>query len=150
MPRKDPTDVFALYDMSGGPDACWPWQGSWGANHTRPYFMASRRRIYAYRWVFELVNGVELTPDQLICHSCDQGEYPVGCGNPAHLRIGTNQDNKNDAVERERVGLPAYAVRGIRTLLNQGKTQQEIADLYGVSRERIRDIAIGHTYKEVE
>lgn len=105
--------------------------------------------MIAYRWVFELVNGVKLKSTDVLCHSCDRGEYPVGCGNPSHIRIGTNQDNMDDAVARERVGLPTYAVRGIKTLLAQGKTQPEIAELYGVSRERIRDIAIGHTYKTV-
>jgi hypothetical protein len=132
MPSNDPADVFRYYAM-GNDDECWIYTGNaWGgqAREKRPYFMAQGRRQIAYRWIYELVNGVTLTPDQLILHSCDKGGYPVGCGNPAHMRIGT--------------------VRAIRTLIEQGRTQQEIADLYGVSRETISAIATTRVYKKVE
>ena len=152
MPRtNDPVDVFNYYAM-GSDDECWPYTGpSWGGReHTRrPYFMANGRRQAAYRWVYELVNGVTLTPDQFILHSCDNGGFPIGCGNPQHMRIGTNDDNMNDMKQRQRHGLPHHVVTAIRTLLEQGRTQQEIADLYGVSRERIRDIALHKYYRHV-
>jgi DNA-binding XRE family transcriptional regulator len=101
-------------------------------------------------WTGSLVNGVTLTPDQLILHSCDKGGYPVGCGNPAHMRIGTVQQNSDDMMDRQRHGLPKTVVRAIRTLIEQGRTQQEIADLYGVSRETISAIATTRVYKKVE
>ena len=152
MPSNDPADVFRFYHM-GTDDECWPYTGNaWGgqAREKRPYFMARGRRQIAYRWIYELVHGVELTPDQLILHSCDKGGYPIGCGNPKHMRVGTVQQNSDDMMERERHGLPRSVVKAIRTLLEQGRTQQDIADLYGVSRETISAIATTRVYKKVE
>src|SRR3954467_1253099 len=109
MKTNDPADIFKFYDMSGGPDACWRYIGNaWGgqAREKRPYFMAASRRQIAYRWIYELVNGVTLTPDQMILHSCDKGGYPVGCGNPKHMRVGNVRENSDDMMERERHGLP--------------------------------------------
>jgi hypothetical protein len=152
MPSNDPADVFRYYAM-GNDDECWIYTGNaWGgqAREKRPYFMAQGRRQIAYRWIYELVNGVTLTPDQLILHSCDKGGYPVGCGNPAHMRVGTVQQNSDDMMERQRHGLTKSVVKAIRTLLDQGRTQQEIADLYGIKRETVSAIATTRVYKKVE
>ena len=150
MPN-DPVDIFKYYDMKGE-DECWAYIGrAWGGQprERRPYFMAAGRRQIAYRWVYELVHGVILTSDQLILHSCDNGGYPIGCGNPAHMRVGTNQANMDDMKDRARHGMPATVVRAIRTLLERGRPQQEIADLYGVSRETISAIATQRVYRHI-
>ena len=152
MVTNAPEDVFKFYAI-GNDDECWPYIGnSWGGRRTnpRPYFMANGRRQIAYRWIYELMHGVTLTPDQLILHSCDNGSQPIGCGNPAHMRIGTNADNNDDAVTRQRTGIPNMVIRAIRTLLEQGRSQQDIADLYGISRESISAIATQRTYKRVD
>jgi hypothetical protein len=148
---NEPSDVFQYYRI-GTDEECWPWLGAWGGRERekRPYFMARRRRQIAYRWVYELVNGVELVPKQLVLHSCDRGGYPVGCGNPLHLRLGTVQDNADDMVQRDRHGLPKTVVRAIRTLLEQGRPQHEIAALYGISREAVSAIATKRVHKDVE
>ena len=153
MPKQnDSVDVFKYYDMRAD-DECWTWTGPWGGQPRnrgrRPYFMAAGKRMMSYRWVYELVHGVSLTPDQVIRHSCDHGDYPIGCGNPAHLSIGTHQDNMDDMTTHQRHGLPASVVRAIRTLLGQGKTQQEIATTYGVSRETISAIATHRVYRHI-
>lgn len=149
--RNEPADVFKSYAM-GSDDECWPWLGAWGGRTTdqRPYFMANGRRQIAYRFVYELVNGCVLTADQQIRHTCDRGAYPVGCGNPAHMIAGTNEENRQDMVERNRSGMPKAVVRAIRKLLDQGRTQQEIADLYGVSRETISAIATRRNHRTVD
>lgn len=146
---QEPSDVFHVYAI-GNDDECWPYIGSaWGGNNRepRPYFQANGRRQIAYRWIYELVHGVRLSPDQLILHSCDNGGYPIACGNPLHMRCGTVQENSNDMMDRSRHGLPKTVVRAIRTLLEQGRTQQSVADLYGVSREAISAIATQRTHK---
>lgn len=150
MATNDPKDIFKFIVMRGN-DECWEWLGTWGgrSRDRRPYFMADGRRTMAYRWVWELVNGQRISSDQLVLHSCDNGGYPVGCCNPHHMRIGNNVDNANDMTERQRHGLPHHVIRAIRTLLQQGRTQQEVADLYGVSRETISAIATQRVYKHV-
>ena len=154
MATKEPIDVFAQYDMTGGPTACWPYIGSaWGGrpNDQRPYFMSRGRRQVSYRWIYELYHGVVLRADQLILHSCDNGSWPIACGNVHHMRIGTTEENTMDMTSRQRHGLPHNVVRAIRKLLDDGdKTQEEIAATFGVSRETISAIATQRTYKHLK
>ena len=147
---NSPTDVFSFIQMKGK-DECWPWTGPYGgrASDRRPYFQAAGRRRIAYRWVYELVHG-ELAEEALILHSCDRGGYPTGCCNPAHLRVGTHDENMADMTSRERHGLPKTVVRAIRRLIEQGETQQDIATRYGLSREAVSAIATERTYKHLE
>jgi hypothetical protein len=150
MPNER-ADVFKHYDMSGGLDSCWAWSGTTGgrASEPRPYFQAEGKRYLAYRLVYELVHGVTLTKEEKLLHSCDNGSMPVGCGNPRHLRIGTTQDNSDDMKERDRHGLPAHVVSAIRRLLSQQRTQADIAELYGISRETVSAIATGRSHSHV-
>jgi hypothetical protein len=146
---NDATDVFK-YIVMGEPDACWPWLGSFGGqpNRRRPYIMVEGKRYIAYRLVFELVHG-SIDKKLQVQHSCDNGAHPIGCCNPAHLKLGTNQTNADDMMERERHGLPKNVVKAIRALLDKGRLQHEIADLYGISRESVSAIATGRTYTHV-
>lgn len=152
MAGNERIDVFKHYDMKANrPDGCWPWSGATGGRKSepRPYFQAEGKRQLAYRTVYELVHGVALVSSQLLLHSCDNGSMPVGCGNPAHLSIGTVQDNSDDMTARQRHGLPHHVVKNIRKLLSEGRTQQVIAELYGVSRETVSAIATQRAHGHV-
>lgn len=145
------TDVFKHIDMTGGEDACWPWQLTPGAtsydmktgqksmkSKPRPYFTVQGRKYMATRLVYELVHGVELQVSQFILHQCDNSL----CCNPKHMRLGSHEENMAEMVQRDRHGLPHETVKRIRVALMQKKlTQQEIADLTGVSRATIGRIA---------
>ena len=139
-------DVFKHIDMSGGPDACWQWKQKPGAGKgrgkPRPYFSVAGRKYLAYRLVYELVHGVELTQAQMIRHTCDN---PLCC-NPKHMLIGDHDDNMQDMVERDRHGLPSHVVRAIRKLLAEGRTHQSIADLYGISKTVVTRINTGEAH----
>ena len=146
MATNIPHDVFKLIEMKSS-EECWPYSGAWGgrSEDRRPYFQAQGRRTMAYRWVYELVNGA--IPDgQMVLHSCDQGGWPVGCCNPHHLRLGLQADNSKDMTDRQRHGLPHMVVRAIRRLLEQGETQQVIAERYGLTREAVSAIATQRAY----
>jgi len=147
MPRNEPAHVFRHIAMRGK-DECWPWLGTWGgrSRDRRPYFMSDGRRTMAYRWVYELVHGDPIPDDRMVLHSCDNGGWPIGCCNPAHMRLGDKQDNSNDMTDRQRHGLPGTVVHAIRSLLEMGRTQQSIADLYGISRETVSAIATQRVY----
>jgi len=150
--KNELTDVFKHIDMSGGPDACWPWKGGTGGRdrEPRPYFTSGGKRYIAYRLVYSLVTGRVLSTETVIRHSCDNGRMPVGCCNPRHLSEGSVQDNSNDMKSRERHGLPHHVVRAIRKLGAQGRKHADIAELYGISRENVTAICNYRTYKEVE
>lgn len=137
-------DVFKRIDMSGGKDACWPWTAKLAGNK-RPYFTVDGKKILAYRLVKELVTGIALPSNAIERHTCDNPR----CCNPRHLIEGTHQDNMDDMKGRERHGLPHHVVKAIRRLLEAGRVQQEIADLYGVSREAISAIATNRVYTHV-
>ena len=147
MKTNQPTDVFLHVDMRGH-DECWPWLGTWGgrSRDRRPYFMCAGRRTMAYRWVWELVNG-PIPDGKLILHSCDNGGHPIGCCNPTHMRLGTVYENSQDMMARERHGLPRIVVKAIMGLLDRGRSQTEIAELYGVTRETISAIATGRSHQ---
>jgi hypothetical protein len=138
-------DVFRKIDMTGGPEACWPWKG--GMYNQRPYFEYQKQKRLAYRIVYELTYGVELDTGTMLLHSCDNS----WCCNPAHLRPGTHQENMDDMVERDRHGIPHHAVRGIRHLLETTElSKAAIGRMYGVSRETVSAIAHGRRRSKVE
>jgi len=149
MPNE-PEDVFQFIERRG-PDECWPWHGVWGGRQRdrRPYFWTYEKRVIGYRMVYMLMHGVELTPDQLILHSCDNGSKPIGCCNPAHLRIGNPRMNSDDMTLRERHGLPTNTVKYIRRLIRERRKQSDIAELFGISRELVSAIATGRVYRHI-
>ena len=138
-----PTDVFKFIDMmDGDKDKCWPWKEKVNAKDGRPYITIQGTRRTAYRIVLELHSG-EPPNNRQALHACDNHI----CCNPHHLRWGTHQDNMNDMKGRERHGMPKTVVRAILKLRNEGKTQEDIANLYGISRETISAIETGRSHK---
>ena len=137
-----PHDVFKHINI-GDANACWPWKGKLNAKDGRPYFTVAGKRRPSYAYILETYTG-EAQEGRIIRHTCDN---PICCS-PHHLLWGTHQDNMNDMKERERHGLPKTVVRAILKLRTEGKTQAEIAKLYGLARETISAIDTGRTHKE--
>lgn len=136
-PVNQPRDVFKHIDMKGGDHVqCWPWKNKLNKKDGRPYFTVAGKRRPAYAFVIETTTGQD-QGSSLVIHSCDN---PICC-NPSHLSYGTHQQNMDDMVERNRHGLPRIVVRAIRNLLAKGTSQQEIAELYGISREAVSAIS---------
>ena len=140
MARKNiTTDIFKHIDMKGGnTNECWEWKGKLNPKDGRPYFTINGLRRPSYAIVLEATTG-EDQEDRITRHNCDN---PICC-NPSHLVWGDHQDNMNDMKERERHGLPKIVVKAIKKLIEKGKTQSEIAKLYGISRETVSSISTG-------
>lgn len=133
---------WAKVDKSG---ECWMWTGA----KNKGYGMVRRRefnqyQVQAHRYAWFLTHGE--WPELFVCHRCDN----PSCVNPAHLFLGTAQDNFDDmrskgrerhrAVRGELQGsakLTAVKVIRIRKLAAKGLTHQEIADQFGVDRSNI-------------
>lgn len=88
-------------DVSGGPDACWPWLGPVIANgygvHTLRKAEGRGAAVYVHRLAYELAHG-EIAGGLVVDHEChnraaEQGACQGGpclhrrCANPAHLRV---------------------------------------------------------------
>jgi len=134
-----PHDVFKHIDMRGNDD-CWEWKGKINAKDNRPYFTVNGKRRPSYAYVLETYTG-EIQKGRQVLHSCDN----TTCCSPHHLRWGTHQDNMNDMKERERHGLNRTVVRAILKLIEDGRSHEDIAGLYGISREAVTAIHNGRT-----
>lgn len=162
-----PEDMWDRVDTSHGPDSCWEWQGR--TNFGYGIVMIRGRNVRAHRLAFELTNGP--IPDGLMVrHKCDNRR----CVNPAHLELGTHQDNMNDMIERGRKPCgdrhhtrlrPETVARGerqgnsklstsdvVRILeLTRGEHNvSEIARMFGVQRAAIRRIRDGKGWTHVK
>jgi hypothetical protein len=74
---------------------CWTWVGArdrYGYGHMTVDGKIAR----AHRIAYALFVG-ELDPTLLVLHSCNRGAQ--GCVTPSHIRLGTHQDNMDDAVK---------------------------------------------------
>lgn len=138
-----------------GPDDCWPWTASkvpdgYGKLNYKGTMLAS------HRIAWELSNG-EIPPGLLVLHACD---HP-GCCNPAHLFLGTDQDNADDKVRKGRhrptsfpgesnpcAKLTEVSVLEIRSLAGTS-SQARIAKKFGISQQHVCAIVRGRAWKHV-
>jgi hypothetical protein len=77
-------------------NGCWNWtwkkdKDGYGQFHARP----NHQR--AHRFAYEVFYG-EFDYNLLVCHKCDN----PSCVNPKHLFLGTNKDNINDMLKKNR------------------------------------------------
>lgn len=138
-----------------GPNECWLWTGT---HHGGGYglFGINKRMVRTHRFSYELHNGP--IPDGLeVLHECDNPP----CVNPAHLFLGTHQDNMDDmhskdrhnAAKGESVGgakLTEDQVRQIRQRRTNGETGVTLAKEYGVSAAVISKVHLRQTWRHVE
>lgn len=144
MPKTNkPTDVFKYIDLRGGDtNQCWPWTGRVNEKDGRPYMRLNGKSTLAYHITYELVRGVPVGTAYLL-HSCDNKI----CCNPHHLHPGTHQENMDEMKERERHGIPKTVLRTIKKLLEEGRTHESIAELYGLDRSTVSKIAQGRSHR---
>ena len=78
-------------------DTCWLWVG--GKLYTgQGQFSTPNGTVLAHRFSYELINGK--IPDKIkVLHKCDVSF----CVNPDHLFLGTDTDNMQDALYKERL-----------------------------------------------
>lgn len=155
--------IWSLVDQSHGSGSCWEWQGtitSYGYGQVK----ASGQVWRAHRLIYQLTHGS--IPDGLVVrHTCDNRK----CCNPAHLELGTHDDNMRDRQVRGRTakgpgtgaknpqrGTEHHAaklnnemVHEIRRARAEGETYTSLATRLGVCVNTVRNVAIGLVWKHV-
>lgn len=104
------------------------------------YVMRNSQSMRAHRYCYELIYGSIPKPNKLsVCHKCDN----PNCINPAHLFLGTQTDNMQDAVRKGRIAhkLTEEDVRTIRA--DKTSLQRVLGEKYGVSFQQISRIKSG-------
>jgi len=135
-----------------GPDDCWEWMaGIRGFGYGRFWF--KRKCVPAHRFSWELRNG-GIPEGMLVCHSCDN----PSCVNPEHLFLGTQSDNIQDALKKDRMSngerngfskLIDEQVLSIRREYKEGKSQAELTRKHGVSKSTIHFVVTRKTWKHI-
>jgi len=120
---------------------CWEFIGGrTGAGYGAISLSHTKQRS-AHVLSYELTKG-PIPYGLIVCHSCDNKI----CCNPAHLFLGTYQDNKDDEITKGRHAkgsrqgnskLKENDVLEIRKLINQGYTLKHIGALYNITGEAI-------------
>lgn len=138
---------------------CWTWNG---AKNTYGYgtITYQGRTHLAHRLAYAVTYG-PIPDGMMVLHCCDN----PACVNPAHLRVGTQFENMQDAAAKGRLRTPRIAmfgstnpsaklterkVRKIRKRLSQGEDQHVVAARYGVSRSLIGQIERRQIWRGVE
>lgn len=133
---------------------CWVWKASktW---HGYGRFWFNRKHISAHRMSWFLYKG-KIPKRLFVCHKCDNPP----CVNPAHLWIGTAQDNVIDKFKKGRhivenrqgnkshnKKLTEQKVKEIRQLYYLGHyTQEKLANVYKVSNSPISKVILNQTW----
>ena len=113
------------------------------------------KNVGAHRIAFELFHKRKIVEGLFILHSCDNRK----CCNPIHLREGTNQENMNDKVLRNRQQrgetflcskLTEVQVLEIRNKYAESTyTHTKLGTEYGVARPTISYIINRKTWKHI-
>lgn len=117
-------------------NGCWLWTASVSNHYGR--FSIGKQTAYAHRFSYELANGA-IPAGFYVCHTCDN---PL-CVNPAHLFLGTHQDNMDDRNNKGRMarGITNRAKLTESNVLDIRASAESVSDLaynYGVSPQHIR------------
>lgn len=146
-----PARFWAEVDQSAGAGSCWAWQESLlTSGYGQMRVDGQRWRVHRLAWV--LTHG-PIPAGLFVCHTCDVR----ACCNPAHLFLGTTDDNMADMVAKgrqarnDRHGRAKFTVAEIETIRARfqqgGITRAALAREYKVSWPAIAEIVRGTHWK---
>jgi hypothetical protein len=133
--------VFARIDTRGD---CWLWTGYRNPQGYGKIQVQNHPEL-AHRIMWRLERG-EIPEGQHVLHRCDN----TSCVNPAHLFLGTQQDNVTDKMAKGRHryghvygdahGMAKLTEEQVREILASNVPGKQLAKQYGVSDTTIYDI----------
>lgn len=156
IPKLTDSDLQRFWDKVdiAGPDDCWEWTGARCQGYGK--FGIGQTLYKSSRLSYAIENG---DPGNFnICHSCDNPP----CVNPAHLWVGTQQDNMNDCIVKNRLANPeetrhigeengrtSLTEDDIITIRASDKSRKILAEHFDVDPATISEIQLGNSWQHV-
>lgn len=136
-----------------GPDECWPWTGARGPKGYGAFSINNRARLATRTSMALHLGSSDPLVGLFVCHRCDNPP----CVNPAHLFLGTLQDNNRDMAAKGRGKNPVmYGEAHPQAKLSQAdvddirssaESRAVVAARLGVSASAVKKIRSGKTWK---
>jgi hypothetical protein len=135
-----------------GDDECWEWKkfANWGGYGQ---ITINDISVGAHRVALTIVKG-ELPNGLCVCHKCDNRR----CCNPAHLFLGTYDDNNKDRKQKRRSATCERAGRSVLShelvnlirfvYWNGGISQRKLAKMLGVSRPTLSWVVTNRSWRD--
>lgn len=140
--------------VSRNPDTgCWEWQGGRNRKGYGSFAVATKTCLRAHRVSFVLYRDAA-SAGMMVCHHCDN----PSCVNPAHLFLGTRQDNSDDMVRKGRSArgeraafakLTASDVQEIRRRYAVGEGTASIGGRFGIQARNVSWVATGKAWSHL-
>ena len=138
-----------LHQMEGH-EGCWPWpkycnKDGYGLTKLDGKTSIATRVAYLLE-VGPIGTGMN------VCHRCDNPR----CVNPAHLFLGTQKDNCQDAKSKdrhsrgERNGVAKLNEDAVRSIRRSRRTQVELGQIYGVRQTVISNVILRKSWSHVQ
>lgn len=144
---------WAKVDVTN-PESCWYWKAAADKDNYGVFQISNKKSIGAHRMAYLLSYG-PIPKFSVTRHKCDT---PL-CVNPNHLELGTQKDNINDKVVRNRQAkgstngqsrLNESLVLTIRKLYNTGEyTFLDLANKFNVHYSNIGYIINRKTWRHI-
>lgn len=143
---------WSRVDKTPNPKGCWVWKGNtYKKGYGTTKYKGRQYGTHILSWF--LAHGK--MPEKHVLHYCDNPP----CVNPEHLHEGTNAENVQEKIERNRQAkgekihtckLNESQVKEIKILLaTTNLKQKEVGDMFGVHYVTIGQIKAGKTWKYV-
>ena len=150
--KSDDISRFLSHVGKGNSDECWEWTAGRNAlGYGNCWFHGRHQMAHRVAWI--VANG-DIPDGLLSLHKCDNPP----CCNPAHLFLGTSQDNADDRDQKGRLNHSSgekhnmakltwekvRLIRSERSNISVSKTARE----FGVCRTVISRVLSGMNWKE--
>ena len=139
-------------------DLCWIWTGGTYYNGYGQFF-ENPNKITAHRFSYELHYGKIQNKKLYVCHKCDNRK----CVNPDHLFLGTQKENLEDMLSKNRGNYPGSPgekngraivskkiVKEMRKLHKTGKyTYIDLSKKFNISETQTHRIIKKESWKNI-